>query len=164
MTISRCSLLLGALLAFSGCDGDLYQDASACRDDDANTVCPIDGSRDGPAKSDNEPLNAEYDACVREDRAGCDDEELLRQDKLLNAKYRTVLARLKPEERRALQALERSWFTERDKRCGDEAQRAAEEATAMGPGAAAQAVDTMCRLEATESRVQWLDHYGKQSR
>jgi len=36
------------LLCFaSACDTDMYFDTSACRDGDANTVCPIDGSRDG---------------------------------------------------------------------------------------------------------------------
>ncbi len=30
----------------------------------------------------------------------------------------------------------------------------------MGPGAAAEAAETMCRLEATRSRIEWLESYG----
>jgi len=178
MTIFRFSFLLGGLLAVAACDTDLYQDTSACRDDDWNTVCPIDGDRDGTppneptapavaARSQSVPhaeqMNQEYEACVRENRAGCDNEEMLRQDGLLNAKYRAVMARLRPEEQRALQASERSWIAERDKRCGEDAKQAAAEATIMGPGAAAEAVEAMCKLEATKSRIQWLDSNRKRS-
>lgn len=52
MTIYRFSVLLGGLLALMACDTDLYQDTSACRDDDPNTVCPVGGSRDGPAQNE----------------------------------------------------------------------------------------------------------------
>ena len=46
MTIFRCSFLVVAPVATSACDTDMYQNTTACRDNDANAVCPIDGSRD----------------------------------------------------------------------------------------------------------------------
>jgi len=52
MTTFRFSGLLGMLLAISACDTDTYQDTSACRDGAWNTVCPIDGSRDGVPSND----------------------------------------------------------------------------------------------------------------
>jgi hypothetical protein len=51
MTIFRFSRVVGMLLALSACDSDLYQNTSACRDDDANTACPVDGSRERSAEN-----------------------------------------------------------------------------------------------------------------
>lgn len=48
MTISRFKVaVLPACLLVAACDTDLYTDTRACRDGDWNTVCPIDGDRDG---------------------------------------------------------------------------------------------------------------------
>ena len=62
MRLTNFARLIAPLLIVGttvGCDTDLYSDTSACRDGDANTVCPIDGSRDGPEPSDAiGPVNA----------------------------------------------------------------------------------------------------------
>ena len=42
----RCVALFLPLALMSACDTDMYFDTKACRDDDPNTVCPIDGSTD----------------------------------------------------------------------------------------------------------------------
>lgn len=43
--VRQISALL--LLCLAACDSDMYFDTAACRDGDANTACPVDGSRDG---------------------------------------------------------------------------------------------------------------------
>ena len=66
MRLTNFTRLIAPLLiagTTAGCDTDLYSDTSACRDDDANTVCPIDGSRDGP-----EPTDANGSANAAENR------------------------------------------------------------------------------------------------
>ena len=35
------------LMCVAACDSDMYSDTGACRDGDANTECPVDGSKDG---------------------------------------------------------------------------------------------------------------------
>lgn len=60
MAFRKCSkfMVLTALIgAVVACDSDMYSDTTACRDYDASTVCPIDGSRDGPTAS-NKSLDA----------------------------------------------------------------------------------------------------------
>ena len=82
-----------------------------------------------------------------------DDTRLVRADRQLNRIYQVRLKQLAPAKRAVLRNSERRWISETTRRCERVANRAAEEATAMGPGAAAQAAETLCRLEETEMRI-----------
>ena len=78
---------------------------------------------------------------------------LVQADKLLNDLYRTRMQQLLPAERLALRKSERHWLLNVSQNCDRVAERAGREATVMGPGAAAQAAERLCRLDATEKRI-----------
>ncbi len=82
-----------------------------------------------------------------------DDTKLMRADRILNQVYQTRMKRLPPADRIALRNAERRWLSDVSQRCEHIADRAAMQATVMGPGAAAQSAETLCRLDATEKRI-----------
>jgi hypothetical protein len=59
---ARIAAALLVLLMTSACDTDLYSNTAACRDDDANTVCPIDGSTDSLENSVGNALSDAHQA------------------------------------------------------------------------------------------------------
>ena len=82
-----------------------------------------------------------------------DGTRLVRADLQLNRIYQLRIKQLAPAKRAMLRGSERRWISETTRRCERVANRAANEATVMGPGAAAQAAETLCRLEETEKRI-----------
>ena len=82
--------------------------------------------------------------------------ELAQADIELNATYQRLNAQLTKGDRRALKISERTWLSQIQRTCSRAAWRAGDEATVMGPGAAAQMTETLCRLEATRDRALFL--------
>ncbi|NUT00481.1 MAG: hypothetical protein HOP96_05855 [Sphingomonas sp.] len=72
MTRLIAAMLLASLAA---CDTDMYGNTSACRDGDANTECPIDGSRESQAGAQPPSSDAPPDVRQLIERATAENEQ-----------------------------------------------------------------------------------------
>ena len=110
------------------------------------------------ADSDHPTYSAAYGSCIESaggadfKMAECASVELERQDKMLNATYRDLVARSNPANKPALLKAERAWLSFRDAQCGYQG-------TLEGEGTMADVILAGCKLEMTARRVQDLGHF-----
>lgn len=76
--------------------------------------------------------------------------EFARQDKVLNRKWRSTLARIAPQLHGHLVAAQRKWIAERDPFCNSKADKFRE-------GTIAPIIYLDCRVEQTIRRTMWLE-------
>ena len=93
---------------------------------------------------------------VARDQWPSNETELAQADIELNATYQRLTAQLNKGDRQALRSSERTWLSQTQRTCSRAAWRAGKEATVMGPGAAAQMMETLCRFKATRDRTLFL--------
>ena len=87
--------------------------------------------------------------------------DLVRTNQMLIRTYQRTMARLGKADRATLSTSERAWMSRSKAHCNREAAQAAEESPVMGPGAAAQLMETVCRQHEAESRILVLREWGR---
>jgi uncharacterized protein YecT (DUF1311 family) len=88
---------------------------------------------------------------VTEKMLSCNGAEIERQDLLLNEAYRTVMARLNPQQRIVLRDYERRWLALRDRQCAQE--------SSARPGRIDEVEYSRCILTEVTSRREWVENY-----
>lgn len=101
--------------------------------------------------------SAENDACLAAARGvsakmlSCNGAEIEREDLRLNEAYRTVMARLNPQQRVVLRDYERRWLALRDRQCAQE--------SSAKPGQIDEIAYSRCILVEVASRREWVENY-----
>jgi uncharacterized protein YecT (DUF1311 family) len=110
-------------------------------------------AKDSPSKEDKLDTAA-FKQCwkktddVESEMRACYDDELLRQDAVLNVTYQDAMAKLNPVQQKALRDGERAWIKHRDHVC---------QTSFTDEGAADQATDiASCQVAETETRILYL--------
>jgi uncharacterized protein YecT (DUF1311 family) len=126
-------------------------------------VSGVAGASAAPAGAQHRPLtqrqdySQENDICLTRARGdsqkmlNCNGAEIERQDLLLNEAYRTVMARLNPQQRIVLRDYERRWLALRDRQCAQE--------SSARPGQIDEIAYSRCILTKVTSRREWVENY-----
>jgi uncharacterized protein YecT (DUF1311 family) len=121
-------------------------------------ICSLAMSFTGPALAakSGEAKDSLLRACIKKADgvdiaiAECNGAETDRQDKLLNAAYRELLARSSPDDKVLLIKAERAWVAFRDAECDYE--------YSITGGTLAHVTGTACMLDMTKKRIEDLDN------